>query len=141
MRRRHSSIIILALIAACSSGQDTTTDAGNNPNCAVDGGCVPCGARGNELHVGEYCTRGGGQCDDNGIGGNAILCTVDFQPTAPVAMCTRVCRFNSECGSNAICAEDPMDPSQKACVPTACAPGHPGIEPDAGAGEDAAAAD
>lgn len=145
MHRHGHSLAAAALVVAACSGEAAQQPAEQRPDslartrCPIADACVPCGAQGNELHVGEYCTKGGGECDDNGIGKNAVLCAIDFRDDAP-PFCTRACRFNSDCGSGAVCTGDPKDSKvPTACVPVACAAGSAGIEPDAGTGVDGGA--
>ena len=79
----------------------------------------PCLAGcGNELGVGQPCTKGGFECSDLGLG-NAIFCTVD-QATTDLAFCTRPCVVDEQCGRNAYCAGDPSDPGAgRGCFPAA----------------------
>src|SRR5690349_3733218 len=49
--------------------------------------CAAPGAVGNAEGVGEYCTPGGGECDDNE---DATYCTVDYEEGAP-PFCTTPC--------------------------------------------------
>ena len=59
----------------------------NTPDAGTDqAACAAPGAVGNEQGVGEYCTPGGGECDDNDGAG---LCTVDYQSDAP-PFCTEI---------------------------------------------------
>jgi hypothetical protein len=110
-------ITVIVALASCSS-EDDTGGSRLSSSCATDGGCIACGAQGNEIKVGEYCTPGGGECDDNGPG-NAILCAADFREYSP-PMCTRVCQRDDECGSDAVCRSDPNDANARACVPNTC---------------------
>jgi hypothetical protein len=76
----------------------------------------PCDT-GNERSVGEFCSKGGGECEDNA---GTIICTVDWDDTTHT-FCTRPCEEDVQCGSDARCTGDPADPnSQKGCVPTKC---------------------
>ena len=85
---------------------------------APNNACLPhCG---NEIFVGQPCTAGGGECSDHSFG-QAIFCSADFDASAALAMCTKPCVSDSQCGSDAVCIGDPGDPnSSKGCVPTAC---------------------
>lgn len=91
-------------------------DAGGGMN-TPDGGsdqaaCAAPGAVGNEQGVGEYCTPGGGECDDNDGAG---ICTVDFQSDAP-PFCTEICFSDDDCGSDSVCTDNGGGP--KGCVPS-----------------------
>jgi hypothetical protein len=81
-----------------SSGADAATQAADGPpsNGAV---CAEPGAMGNEKGVGKYCTPGGNECSGNG---DATLCTVDFEASAP-PFCTMICFSPGDCGSSATC--------------------------------------
>jgi hypothetical protein len=73
---------------------------------------------------------------------DAFVCTLEQDPTAPLAMCTKACSWNGDCGENAICQGDPSQPTgPKGCVPSACDPGDPGVPnpPDAGTPSDGGA--
>lgn len=85
---------------------DDDDDGGDSPG-SPDGGtteeaCASPGAVGNAGGVGEYCTAGGGECDDND---EATYCTVDYQDGAP-PFCTMPCFGADECGDEATCADD-----------------------------------
>ena len=81
--------------------------------------CLPqCG---NELGVGQPCTKGGYECSDFNIVTEAGMCTVDFSNTTALAFCTRPCSNDTDCGTGAICRVDPEDPNgSKGCVPETC---------------------
>lgn len=85
---------------------DGDDDGGDEPG-APDGGtteeaCAEPGALGNAGGVGEYCTAGGGECDDND---GATYCTIDYQDGAP-PFCTMPCFGADDCGEDATCADD-----------------------------------
>ncbi len=131
--RESSAGLILAALAACSN-----SPAPPKTGCTVtvDAGCLTNCSTGNELHVGQYCTRGGGECDNNvGIdGGGAVFCSVDFDRDAGLAFCTKQCEINANCGSAAVCTSGTTNPNKlRGCTPTACDPGDPGwTTPDGG---------
>ncbi len=81
-------------------------DGGDNPGSPDSGtteeACASPGAVGNAGGVGEYCTPGGGECDDNDA---ATYCTVDYQDGAP-PFCTMPCFGADDCGDDATCADD-----------------------------------
>lgn len=86
---------------------DGGDDDGGDNSGSPDGGtteeaCASPGALGNAGGVGEYCTPGGGECDDND---EATYCTVDYQDGAP-PFCTMPCFGADECGDDATCADD-----------------------------------
>jgi hypothetical protein len=81
--------------------------------------CLP--ACGNAIGVGQPCTRGGGECSGYRLeDGEAIFCTVDFDESADLSMCTKPCINDDQCGDDAICTSDPEDPGDRGCVPAAC---------------------
>jgi hypothetical protein len=85
--------------------------------------CVPTDAAGNEQGVGRYCSKGGGQCLENG-GGKATICAIDFDsdPNSSSTFCTKVCQTTADCGADAVCAGDSPTSATKGCVPLSCAP-------------------
>ena len=100
-----------------SSEQPGTPDAaftgGPSPDAAVAGPlCAEPGATGNSKGVGEYCTAGGGECDDND---GATYCTIDYQDGAP-PFCTMVCFGDSTCAEGASCESD--GGSLSGCTPS-----------------------
>lgn len=77
--------------------------------------CAAPGAVGNAEGVGEYCTPGGGECDDNE---GATYCTVDYEEGAP-PFCTTPCFGDDDCGEGASCESqegEPLDGCVPACV-------------------------
>ena len=82
---------------------------------ASDGvGCVSPVAPGNDLGVGEACTPGGGQCDDNT---EADFCLGVFD--AQANFCSFLgCKDDEDCGINAVCH---AQTAGSACVPLECA--------------------
>lgn len=124
-------VLVLGLLSGCAGSTTGSTadaavaaipDAGRACE-RLDSGtnCVAACDEGNDRHVGEYCTRGGGECDDNNAAttGNAIICTVDFDETAP-AFCTKPCQQDSQCGTGATCQMQPDGGGQSGCVPNQC---------------------
>ncbi|HEU5055805.1 MAG TPA: hypothetical protein VFU21_04750 [Kofleriaceae bacterium] len=98
-------------------GGDEGGDGGDDPGGAPDGGnqeeaCASPGAVGNAGGVGEYCTPGGGECDDNDA---ATYCTVDYQSDAP-PFCTMPCFGAGDCGADSTCTSDGGGPLM-GCVP------------------------
>ena len=99
------------------SGGDNGGDDGDAPGTPDGGGtptqaCAAPGAIGNAGGVGEYCTEGGGECDDNE---SATYCTVDYQSDAP-PFCTMPCFSADACGEDASCTDDGGG-GLKGCVP------------------------
>lgn len=102
-----------------SGGGTTGGDAGLScPQPA--GSCTPCpGDTGNAIHVGEYCTKGGGQCPflqaacaaDEPGGAGQNYCVVVVCPTFPDG--------GYNCGANACCYGEAGNPVH-ACVPALC---------------------
>ena len=120
----------LVLTTACAGGGNAdggsaSDAAGADPACETFGAdaalsCVkPC-AHGNDRFVGEFCTPGGGQCDDNlsQVSGAASFCTVDFSNTTTM-FCTKPCQDDVQCGTGAVCRDEP-DGGQRGCVPNSC---------------------
>jgi hypothetical protein len=96
----------------------------SNANCPdvpiANNACLPgCG---NDKFVGQPCTKGGNECaSHNFFAGEATFCTLDWSADAALAMCTKPCSADSDCGNDAVCTSDPNDPGgSKGCVPTAC---------------------
>jgi hypothetical protein len=121
----------LSLVACSNAPSQSTTDSGTACK-AADGGLLdtkheactqPC-STGNELKVGMYCTASGNECDYNNVqAGEAYLCTLSQEPQASLAMCTKACSYNEQCGTVSVCTGDPADTSPTAprgCVPSAC---------------------
>jgi hypothetical protein len=141
---RALAVIGSIFLAVACSPSNSSPDAGSS---AQDAGhdpkhdsCTQPGDKGNNLHVGEYCTASDGVCEANlnlpGGTMNAFVCTLEDDPTASLAMCTKPCTWNGDCGDNAICEGDPCNPGgPSGCVPSACSPGDPGITSPAGAGD------
>lgn len=128
MRLPLLALVLLALIAILPSctGTAPSSDGGVD---AGDTACHPLlpepsdpcleGQCGNELGVGQPCTKGGNECGDLGLG-NAILCSADFSDTE-LWFCTKGCDADEQCGSDAVCTGDPEDPlSPKGCTPARC---------------------
>ena len=75
--------------------------------------CAAPGAPGNSKGVGEYCTRGGGECSDNS---DAFVCVVDIRPDDQ-PICVMSCSTDEGCGEDARCAGE-TDDGPKGCVPS-----------------------
>ena len=118
-------VLVVMLLAGCTeagSPDAGVSDAGRA--CERDpidasASCVkPCD-EGNERKVGEFCSKGGGECEDNFEQG-AIFCTVDNDDTTD-SFCTKPCEQDLQCGANARCSGDPANPTgPKGCVPVQC---------------------
>ncbi|MBI5495788.1 MAG: hypothetical protein HY904_12255 [Deltaproteobacteria bacterium] len=123
---KTAALLPLLLVSACPlrppplPGGDSCYVA---PELDASASCVaPC-SNGNEKMVGEFCSRGGGECDDNygRAPGAAIICTVEFEPDTKDWFCTRPCDNDEQCGSGAACRGDPAeDGGRKGCVPASC---------------------
>lgn len=113
----------LALVWSASTGCGGGGADGEPDATAECNGPVGCNGEcelGNSWGVGRYCSAGGGECADtpNRL---APFCTLDFEPDAELAMCTRPCQDDSQCGENAICrSETGDDEGSKGCVPMFC---------------------
>lgn len=99
----------LVTLAACSSSStsESLVPPDANPNA-----CAEPGAVGNELGVGEFCTRLGGECNDNE---EALFCTADHHEGA--AFCTKSCASAEQCGGGAVCVAE-TEGGPKGCVPS-----------------------
>ncbi len=75
-------------------------------------GCGAPGDPGNEMGVGKYCTKGGGECAGTG----SPYCSIDFSSSGP-ALCSKPCTTDAECGAGAACVQDTLG---KGCSPIAC---------------------
>jgi hypothetical protein len=111
---------VLAFAACGDSGGHTST-----PDAPMTTGCTQPGQMGNAVGVGEFCTKGGGQCRDNN---GAIFCTVDYVMTEDW-YCTALCTSDNDCGDNAYCSGSGM--GGRGCIPARCG----GTPSDAGTTE------
>lgn len=109
--------------AICTDGTWEHTVAGGGSGGSSGKHCVPLDAKGNAVGVGRYCSKGGGQCLENG-GGNATICAIDYDsnPDSDTTFCTKVCQDDASCGADAVCVGDSPDAKTKGCVPLSCAP-------------------
>lgn len=127
---------LVALAAACSADSKSEPPPATichielppAPLCIEQMGC------GNSIGVGRACSRGTGECNDNGFDG-AIFCSVDFVADAPLNYCTRPCARHEECAENAYCRANPDNPDERGCLPIACDP--EGLNFDGAGGGDA----
>jgi hypothetical protein len=97
----------------CNAGKCEPCDFGLPPPSDA---CIPkCG---NELGVGQPCTKKGGECSGFDIAlGQAVFCTSDFNPTN-LSYCTKPCSKDADCGTGGACAGD--DQSGHGCIPASC---------------------
>jgi len=128
LRALAAGLLVLALMISapgCGGDDDDTTVADAGPSC------TGLSAPGNSKKVGEYCSKRGGQCADNGAG-NATICAIDFDsdPTSSATFCTKACVDELSCGENSVCIGDSPTSTTKGCVPVVCAPDW--ATPDAG---------
>jgi hypothetical protein len=114
----------LALLFACgTSGSNGKPDGGGGKDSGAvkDAGadviiidpknCVPPGSP-------EYCSPGGGQCDMEGPGGMAEICSADLGAPAHDWYCTSPCDEEaSTCTGTSTCESTP---SGSRCVPESC---------------------
>lgn len=119
-------VVVFLLLTGCpSSPPDDGDGAADAPVCPDDlpPPSDPClqGQCGNELGVGRPCTKGGGQCDVFSLlRGEAGICIPDFADNTTVDACSMPCDIDDDCGSGAVCATDPDNPSSKGCSIIAC---------------------
>jgi hypothetical protein len=106
----------MGVMASCGGSAELSMEpaAPEQASALTLEGCPP--AAGNDRGVGAPCTNAGGQCRGTG----APFCTLDVQPAAPFAFCTKICWSNDQCGLDATCASNPSNPAMKGCVPNAC---------------------
>lgn len=76
--------------------------------------CAQTDAPGNEIGVGKYCTKGGGQCPTS-----ASICLADYTTGEFGDFCTKICNVDTDCGSGATC-RGASTSSIKTCIPTSC---------------------
>ena len=116
------------VLALCGCGGESgPPDTG--PMVPADS-CGQPGDMGNDIGVGRFCTRRGGECANTT---GARVCLQDISPDDGQWFCTRLCTMDSECGTGAVCVGDARGAG---CVPAECAP----PPTDAGASSDDAAA-
>lgn len=97
--------------ATGSTTKSTTGAQGGGPPA---GACVQPGEPGNANGVGEYCTPGGGQCQDNPL---APLCLADVGQDQ--WFCSRIgCDEMTDCGPDAGCLI--VSGQGSACLPCKC---------------------
>jgi hypothetical protein len=101
------AIFLVACQQTATMSEALVADGGGDPNA-----CAEPGALGNEFGVGEYCTRVGGECNDNE---GALFCTADYGK-APT-FCTKPCATAGQCGANAVCIGE-LDGGSMGCVPS-----------------------
>jgi hypothetical protein len=121
------SVAFVVLLAGCpvappSGDNDDDEDAIFCPD-DLPPPSDPClaGQCGNELGVGRPCEKGGGECDGFSLlGGEAGICIPEFADNTTVHACSMPCDVDDDCGSGAVCAADPDNPSNKGCTIVAC---------------------
>lgn len=127
---RGACAVGLALVTALAGGCPSEgSDAGPAEADAGYHGCPagfpppsdPCleDQCGNELGVGQPCTRGGNECGDLPFPTHASLCTAD-QSDSNLWYCTKPCLDDDDCGEGAVCAIDPDNPGPSGCLPSSC---------------------
>lgn len=104
--------------AHCVDGAWESTSSSGDAGAPSGPPCVTEGAKGNEKGVGEFCSKGGAQCADNGSG-NAVICAADF---GGPGFCTKPCVDQSSCGTGTVCTGDSATSTTKGCLPVECAP-------------------
>jgi hypothetical protein len=137
-----AALLAVALAASCSddtspsgtatgSGTGTGTGQGNGGeggDPTPEDSCIRPGDMGNDVGVGEYCTPGGGECDDFA---EAPFCLADVGQDQ--WFCTRIgCDEETNCGEGAGCLM--VEGSGSACVPCRCEDGGIGCDGSGGSG-------
>lgn len=119
-------LVVAVLAHACAPAPAAPVDAGAEETCSDNlppptDACIvaPCG---NEIGVGQVCTKDGAECSDwDFFAGEAGLCTADVDDT-DLWFCTRPCDDAADCGSDAVCQGDPdVEDGPRGCVPASCA--------------------
>jgi hypothetical protein len=85
------------------------------PSASPSAGSAACGNpgdAGNEMGVGKYCTKGGGQCQ----GTQAPYCSLDVKTDVP-GICSKPCATAADCGTGSICTGSGLE---MGCAPAAC---------------------
>lgn len=119
-----ASAVFFLFSASCShkseeAGQDAGMTSGDMAMTAV-GACIPnINATGNSLHVGAYCSSGGGQCTKYFDTGGAGICAIDVDPMGDNFCILIGCKTNADCAEKACCTGRPGNPIH-ACVPVTC---------------------
>ncbi len=144
MKQQIAQWIGLGLwLAACAAGSGGSTSSGTTAGNGlppgytgntVPGTCTPAaGYGGNSLHVGAYCTQGGGQCL---LYSPNLICSLDVDPAQMSPWCLLQCTTNADCAEDACCHPDTQHhTSAKGCVPLGCpdgGPPYPTLSPDGG---------
>jgi hypothetical protein len=113
--------IVVAVSVACAADADAGASDDEDACPFMPEPSDPClPACGNELGVGQPCTKDGFECPPIDVGNEATFCTVDFDDT-DLAFCTRPCFDDADCGTDAVCTGDPEDPDgDKGCFPASC---------------------
>lgn len=112
------SFTLFLFVAACDGDEPAPVGNPVAINCGIEG------STGNELGIGEYCTK----TSDCAIAqsGTAIQCsTVLVDPSLPL-MCSRLCDLAAAdpgCGTEAVCANVlELGFDLNVCVPVSCQP-------------------
>jgi hypothetical protein len=107
-----------------NGGMDAgSADAESGPH-PTPGVCMPDAlGTGNSMHVGAYCTAGGGQC-----GQYNLACAIDLDPMGGNFCIKLFCGGNTDCGESACCTGRAGNPI-KACVPLGCVDQDAGVCP------------
>lgn len=104
----------------------TTPDAsGDAATCVAPQGTTCPTTAGNCKHIGDPCTKGGGQCP------SPTACDVDLDPTG-VGICITfaACQPNMHaCGTGATCCKTAMTSNVPVCLPNQCLPSDCTAEP------------
>ncbi|MGE5180738.1 MAG: hypothetical protein ACM31C_01685 [Acidobacteriota bacterium] len=115
----NRTLFALLLLAACGSSSSSKPDAKvyeDSAGCMGGSACgQPCYV-GNNLGVGKYCTKAGGECSSNPS--PFLFCTIDYDSTA-TPFCTGSCGSDADCGSDAYCDSNGGS-GPKGCVTAAC---------------------
>jgi hypothetical protein len=102
-------VLIPALFLAINTAQNQQI---YKQQAATIIGCGSPGDKGNNMGVGKYCTKGGGQCMGNG----APYCAADFKSDVP-GVCSKPCASDNDCGTGAKCSGSGLE---RGCEPLAC---------------------
>ena len=116
MLRTSFQVACFAVALAGCGSSNGVTDSGYVGD-TLPGTCTPAaGFAGNSKNVGAYCTQHGGQCQQYGLS-----CSIDLDPRGGNFCILVLCGTDADCGENACCTGDPMNPqSERACIPVLC---------------------
>jgi hypothetical protein len=100
-----------------AQGQGFCSGSGSSPQSISGPPCAKDGDAGNDKGVGQFCTKGGGECEGNDF---ASFCLNDLVSGEFGNFCSGSCKEDGDCGEGATCQGSG---DRKACIPSACSLG------------------